>query len=190
MIYLQDFIDVLEQSLSGGAITADTRTKYDPQFLRAVVGTVFSEVVMNNQGLKKQMAIPFELTPDMTDPKYKAAMPVEPFSGNNGIVWVTDSKNTFYVVRNGAVDSLAMGILKPAPASPTLYYQDGYLYFLSKPSESVTAYILPNVHDMEDDFPLILEENERMFLDLCFMQVQKIMAKPVDLMNNQKIDNE
>lgn len=190
MIYLADFIDTLEQSLSGGAITADTRMKYDQQYLRAVVGMVFSEVVMSNEGLKKQMAIPFTLTPDMTDPKYKAAMPVEPFSGNNGIVWVTDDSNGFYVVRNGAVDSLAMGILKPAPANPTLYYQDGYLYFLSKPKESITAYILPNVHDMEDDFPLILEKNERVFLDLCFMQIQKLMAKPVDAANNQKIDNE
>lgn len=190
MIYKRDFIDLLEQFLSGGAITADTRMKYDPQALEAIVGTVFSEVVMNNQGLKKQMAIPVELTPDMTDPKFKASVTVEPFSGNNGIVWVTDASNNFYVIRNGAVDNFAMGILKPRPAFPTLYYADGYLYFDRKPESSVTAYIIPNVHAMEDDFPLILEKNERMFLDLCYKQIQSISLKPLDLLNNQKIDNE
>lgn len=190
MIYKRDFIDLLEQFLSGGAITADTRIKYDPQALEAVVGMVFSEVVMLNQDLKKQMAIPITLTPDMNDPSFKAPLTVEPFSGNNGIVWVTDASNTFYVIRNGAVDDFAMGFLKPRPAFPTLYYSDGYLYFDRKPETSLTAYVLPNVHSMEDDFPLILEKNERMFLDMCYNQVQKMGIKPMDLLNNQKIDNE
>jgi hypothetical protein len=191
MIFKGDFIDLLQARLSGGMVTNDTALKYDALQLEAIVGLVFTQILSDNPMMKREMAVPFEITPQVANGIYSAQLPVTPFSNSRGLVWVTgDGEKDWYIIQDGRIGNYVSSILKPDSGRVACYHDGGKLFFTKKPNLTVTAYVIPNVHDMEDDQPLIMQSVEGDFLQMCYNMVMSMNNAPKEILNDGKVDAE
>lgn len=193
MITKRNLIDTLQNRLTGGDCPDDLKGLYHPQILEQVIQGVFSDVIANNPQLYRELGVGYSLTrSEQTvggETKWVADLSVSPLQGSKSVLYVYGcDENDWYTIIQGKYGNHMMRILKPSRCRIGTYYEDGKLVFTDKPHETMTAYIVPNVSDMEDDDEIILPGNDSLFFDACFMILKKMSAPRIENLNDTKED--
>lgn len=190
MITKRNLIDTLQNRLVGGDCPDDLKGLYPEQILEQIVQGVFSDVLAKSPMMMKQLGIAYEVTPvQNSSQKWVAPLTVKPLQGSQSILYAYGcDENDWYTIIQGRYNNFVMGILKPGRCRIGTYYEDGGLVFTDKPNATVTAYLVPNVSDMEEDEEIILPGNESVFFDACFRLIKQMGVNPTETINNTKVD--
>jgi hypothetical protein len=189
MITKRNLIETLQNRLIGGDCPDDLKGMYHPQILEQVISGVLADFYVNNPQALRYMGAPRVVQPVQVGSKWRAKSPVPPLSGSRSLLWVYGcDEDDWYVVIQGEVGYHTMKVLKPSRCRVGVYYENGYLHFTEKPSDSVTVIMVPNVSEMGDDEDILVTGEDAAFFDTCFKFLRSMEAQRGEILNNTRED--
>ena len=187
MITKRNFIDLLQNRLSGGNAPRDVRKQYGRGTIVKIINFAFNDVCINNQDAASDMAIPYTLTPESDGSGYYITLYPQPIAGTLAFFGIEDEK-TQYNIQDKAM-SKAINVLRGNNKNAAILFGNK-LRFNQKPTGDVTITIVPNIYQMADDDILYAGEvggrGELAMFQMC-LQVLKT-PEYQDELNNNAID--
>ena len=187
MITKRNFIELVQDRLSGGEATMDVQGKYSYGAIEEVMTIVFSDIVSKDRVLAEQMAIPYPLTVTNN----KVLLPAKPIMGTKGIVWI-EGKTGLIPFSQGIGESSIMSYILPQLQRAAINVTGNYLFFkgitdANNLSEAITVSMIPTIKDLDEDDNVVVEANFATFYAL----VSEIMQpKPKDVVEDSVPDTD
>lgn len=189
MITKRQFIELIQNRLSGGDTPQDVRRLYDREIIARVLNLAFADIVTTNSDAASEVAIEYTFEPTSDSSGYYITLSPMPISGTFGIFSVSDEKGDFIVQDKVMAKSLTS--LKGANKNAAILFNNK-LRFNRTPVGSVSVLQVPNIYQMKDDDILVVPMNasnnfgEIQLLNLCV----QVMMNPQyqDDLNNNSID--
>jgi hypothetical protein len=187
MITKRNYIDLIQNRLSGGIVPKDVQKVYPRGVIARVLDMAFADVVINNSDAAADMSLEFSFTASTDANGYYVTLSPRPISGTLSIYDIYDDKN-FYNIQDKV---MARGIrdLRPNNKLGAVLYGDK-LRLNTTPVGSVRVIYVPRVSEMADDDALYAGEVGDNGELMLFTRVMTVLQGKdfQDELNNNAID--
>lgn len=189
MITKRNFIDLLQNRLSGGDTPADVRKMYGRGTIARILDFAYADVCINNSEAASDMCIPYTFTPTTDASGYYVTLSPQPIAGTLSVFTIEDSKNSYNV--QDKLMSKAISTLRGSNKYGAILFANK-LRFNTTPSGDVTVTYVPRVSEMSDNDILyggqVGDAGEVSIFQMCL----SILKTPEyqDELNNNAVDSQ
>lgn len=187
MITKRNYIDLIQNRLSGGVVPKDVQKVYPRGVIAKVLDMAFADVVINNSDAAADMSLEFSFTASTDANGYYVTLSPRPISGTLSIYDIYDDKN-FYNIQDKV---MARGIrdLRDNNKLGAVLYGDK-LRLNTTPVGSVRVIYVPRVSEMADDDALYAGEVGDNGELMLFTRVMTVLQGKdfQDELNNNAVD--
>lgn len=153
MITKQKNIELIQDRLASTGNVEDIYKRYPYPVMDALIAKLYSDLWDEDPESLQDMALEYTLTLS-TDSGYYSNLTVRPV-GSSGIVWVEGGGEMIPVVQGG-MEGKILAKVEPGGIPRCRLVNGSKIVFDSKPMEPLTAMMIPDYSDLDDDDNVVM----------------------------------
>jgi len=189
MITKRNYIDLLQNRLSGGSTPKDLQKMYGRGSIARVLDFAFNDVCINNSEAAADMSIEYTFTPSSDSQGYFVTLSPQPIAGTLAVFTIYDDKNSYNIQDK----LMARGImtLRGANKFGAILFGNK-LRFNTTPVGNVNVTMVPRVSEMGDNDILYGGQvGDAGEVNLFNMILQVLQGEKIqDELNNNAVDSQ
>lgn len=190
MITVRELVELTQNRLAGGDVTADIQAKYPKQIIKKIYSLVFADLGSLKRSEISNMGVSYDCTLMTANGQKYIILPSSPLNGLQSIIVIKGMDGESYPVMQGLEQMSIMEKTMPSVSTYAYIIQKQRLYLKGNPTTSISISYLPDFSSLSDDDYVCAEGSMSDMMSLVMQKMRENGMQVQEVYNNGVADTD